>query len=126
MTKQGVTGDRKTGGLIEFASYDNSTHYFITANNENNFGMYSEKGDAFEINQNANRCTMFHNSGRHVKVSDTDVVLGYQIKAGEGTDYHNKAITINGNHIVISYDDNNYITIGADGIKMYGTTINLN
>lgn len=42
--------DRKTGGLIQLNSYDNSHKFFITANNENNFGMYDMNGSAFEIN----------------------------------------------------------------------------
>lgn len=121
-----VSGDRKTGGLIQFNSYDNTSKYFITVNNENNFGMYSEKGDAFEINKSANRCTVYHNSNRHIKLSDTDIVMGFNIIQGEGTDYHNKAIIVNNNQIVIKFDDNNYITLDANGVTVKGSQINLN
>lgn len=48
---ESVSGDRKTGGLIQFTSYDNRENYFMTVNNENNFGMYDMNNSAFEINK---------------------------------------------------------------------------
>lgn len=46
-----VSSDRKTGGFIQFTSYDNRENYFMTVNNENNFGMYDMNNSAFEINK---------------------------------------------------------------------------
>lgn len=46
----GFDGDRQTGGYIQFNSFDNSHQFFITVNNENNFGFWDKFRSGLEIN----------------------------------------------------------------------------
>ena len=87
-----VSGDRKTGGLIQFNSYDSSHEFFITANNENNFGMYDKLGSAFEINSSTNATIMSNKrlssisliqGGMSLNVTDLNSLRIAWFKSGE-------------------------------------------
>lgn len=70
-----LSGDRKTGGFIQFRSYDNSQEFFITANNENNFGMYDKFGSAFEINHSSGATIMSNQRKTSISLADDGMSL---------------------------------------------------
>lgn len=118
-----ISGDRQTGGYIEFTSYDNSTNYFITANNENNFGMYDNARSAFEINHSADSVIVSHKATETLTLSNNNIMMGFINSSGYDTTKPYLNITNSGITLGMG---NNTIQVTSSGIKLNGTRIDLN
>jgi len=68
-------GDRRTGGYIQFKSYNDSEDYFITVNNENNFGMYDKNGSCFEINHSTGALYIYHHEKSEIALEKGRIYL---------------------------------------------------
>ena len=119
-----LSGDRKTGGYIEFNSYDNSTKYFITANNENNFGLYDTLRSAFEINHNNDSVSVGHQANEILTLAKGVITLGFSTVEHE-YDLTKPYLRMTETGLILGMGDNK-LSITSSGVKLDGTRIDLN
>lgn len=119
-----LSGDRKTGGYIEFNSYDNSTKYFITANNENNFGLYDTLRSAFEINHNNNSVSVGHQANEILTLANGVITLGFSTVEHE-YDLAKPYLRMTETGLILGMGDNK-LSITSSGVKLDGTRLDLN